>query len=350
MNIIGKLDRYRILQHLAFWIALFFFNLFIYGYAYGTYHKTMVSLLLTLPVDILAVYFTLYFITPRFLYTKKYIGFIAVMLVSSVVITAIEMAIQNYIIIPINYPDSPSAANPRWNLFSGSFFILMRNIYYVVFIALGLKLLKQWYFHQQQRKDLETQSLQSELAMLRQQISPHFLFNTLNNIDALIFKDKTKASDSIMQLSEIMRYMLYEANTDKVPLAQEVEYIRSYVNLFKLSLRDSKFIELNISGDLNNKSIAPMIFVPFIENAFKHGNKNIDATPGIEIELEVYENKLRYSVNNYLKSQSSTDDDISGIGLKNVKRRLEILYNEKYNLKISEIQRKFIIELEIHFD
>jgi two-component system LytT family sensor kinase len=224
----------------------------------------------------------------------------------------------------------------------------MRNIYYVVFLALGLKLLKNWYRHEQEKKDLKNQSLHSELAMLKQQISPHFLFNTLNNIDTLIHKNQAKASESIMQLSEIMRYMLYETNSDKVPLQLEIKYIQSYIDLFKLSIKNQDFIRFTIEGNAANKFIAPMIFVPFIENAFKHGNKSIEENPGIDINLNIKAQSLTYVVKNYQRKESQTNDKTSGIGLKNVKRRLDLIYGENYNLNIDESSGKFIINLYLN--
>jgi LytS/YehU family sensor histidine kinase len=345
-----KVDKYRILQHILFWSVLIAFNVLVYGYGYQNYKTPTISLLLTLPIDIIATYFTLYFLTPRFLYKKQYVSFVFLLLISAIVFSIGERYMYRFHVIPIISPGSKEALNPTLNLFNPSFFILVRNIYYVVFLALGLKLLKNWYRHEQEKKDLKNQSLHSELAMLKQQISPHFLFNTLNNIDTLIHKNQAKASESIMQLSEIMRYMLYETNSDKVPLQLEIKYIQSYIDLFKLSIKNQNFIRFAIEGNPANKFIAPMIFVPFIENAFKHGNKNIEENPGIDIKLIIKDNSLTYMVENHKRKESDTQDKTSGIGLKNVKRRLDLIYGEKHELTINDKAGKFLIKLDLNIE
>ena len=170
------------------------------------------------------------------------------------------------------------------------------------------------------------QSQASELALLRSQVNPHFLFNTLNNIYSLVCKKSPDAPEAIMKLSSIMRYMLYDANTDIVLLEKEIEYLESFIELQKLRIRHTDFVELRIEGVVGNKTIAPMLLIPFVENAFKHGSK-IGPLPGIRIHLIAAPHQMIFEVTNHLKKNLlGTKDTIGGIGLQNIKRRLEILY------------------------
>lgn len=344
-----KLDKYRVLQHILFWVILISYDVGVVGYGLRDFKQPLYSALFSVPVDMLAVYFTLYVLTPKFLYKKKYLSFVAGLLVSALVVTTLERYLYRFHVIPIISPQSKEALNPTLDLFSASFFLLMRNIYYIVFLALGLKLLKNWYLQEQQKKELERQSLHSELAMLRQQLSPHFLFNTLNNIDTLIYKNQPMASESIMKLSDIMRYMLYETGSDHVPLHVEIKYIQSYIDLFRLTIKDPEFIRFSLEGAHFSRLVAPMLFIPFIENAFKHGSKKTETSPGIDIRLSVEDSELYFYVSNVRKEEAGSRDHTSGIGLKNVRRRLDLLYGDQYELRISESADRYEVSLEIQF-
>lgn len=205
----------------------------------------------------------------------------------------------------------------------------------------------QWVQEKQKQTELITQNQSSELALLRSQINPHFLFNTLNNIYSLVLKKSDNAPAAMMKLSEIMRYMLYETNIEKVPLEKEVKYLESYIELMQLRLKQKNFISFKVKGDISKYQITPMLLVPFVENALKHSNKKVKA-PGITIDLKVEDNKLHYVVENYKKEECLEDVAITGgIGLQNINRRLELLYPEKHQLEITQEKDKFKIVLEL---
>lgn len=205
----------------------------------------------------------------------------------------------------------------------------------------------RWIVDQQVKAELINQNQQSELALLRSQINPHFLFNTLNNIYSLVYTRSDDAPQAMTKLSEIMRYMLYETNTDKVALSKEIEYLKSYIELLRLRVAKKGFISLEIKGNTENKIVAPMLLVPFVENAYKHCNKK-STIPGIKITLEVKEDLLIFSVVNSVRKDAELgENDDGGIGLKNIKRRLELLYPGQHQLKISETAEYYSIELQI---
>jgi len=205
-----------------------------------------------------------------------------------------------------------------------------------------------WFNKQKQTQELEKKNLQSELSMLKNQINPHFLFNTLNNIDSLIKKNPDCASQSIIELSEMMRYMIYETNTGKVPLKKELEYIDNYMALQKLQYFNDDLVEYTVTGNPENIEVAPMLFIPFIENAFKHCT-NKETKHSIRFSFIIFDDRkiLFEAMNIADKTQSISKDKTSGIGLDTVKRRLEILYPKRYSLEIQEKNDLFCVSLMI---
>jgi two-component system LytT family sensor kinase len=189
-----------------------------------------------------------------------------------------------------------------------------------------------WIKAQKQKDELEKQSQQAEIALLRSQINPHFLFNTLNNLYSLVYRKSDEAPGALMKLSDILRYMLYESNTEKVLLEKEITYIKSYIELQQLRITTPNFIQFTLKGAPEGKLIPPMLLITFIENAFKHGNKNVDA-PGIIINIDCEGGSFLFDIKSYLnESEVQTKDPQQGIGMQNVKRRLELTYRGKHEL------------------
>ncbi|MDN5215260.1 histidine kinase [Fulvivirgaceae bacterium BMA12] len=215
--------------------------------------------------------------------------------------------------------------------------------------AMLISLTIGWFKDQRLKTELITQNQASELALLRSQINPHFLFNTLNNIYSLVYQQSKNASQAVMRLSEIMRYMLKESNSSKVPLQREIDYLKSFIELQQLRIKEENFVALKVIGESEDKEIAPMLLIPFVENAFKYRNKNVDS-PGIIVTLQITDNVLMLEViNDYKKDKIETSEASNSIGLKNVKRRLELLYKDRYELSIvdKEEESKFHIKLSL---
>jgi LytS/YehU family sensor histidine kinase len=225
-----------------------------------------------------------------------------------------------------------------WNEFR---LVIITGIYAVL-----IRFMIDWFDSQKLKDELINQRQSSELALLRSQVNPHFLFNTLNNIYSLVYKKSEEAPAAIMKLSRIMRYMLYDSNIDQVPLEKEVDYLKSFIELQELRINQHGYVEFTIEGEIENRTIAPMLLIPFVENAFKHGGKN--HSPGITIYLLAENNRFLFQVKNYKKKNTlSKGDEIGGIGLQNIKRRLELLYKGKHLLKIEDGEEMFTVELEI---
>lgn len=201
----------------------------------------------------------------------------------------------------------------------------------------------QHYKYEKQQEKIERDRKEAELAFLKNQVNPHFFFNTLNNIYALIAIDSQKARKTVLQLSQMMRYVLYESDQDRVSLKQEFDFISEYIGLMKLRLNDTEVVNLDLDKTIDlNKMIPPLLFIPFIENAFKHGGG-----PDSEIHIKVAQelNEIVLKVANKI---TNNDHEIGGVGLSNVKKRLELLFPlNTYSLEVKSKDQWFMVELRI---
>jgi len=350
MIIETKFKGSRLLSHILFWVAYIGFFIL----QYSLFKKSDVpitstagSLILTAIIDIAAAYFTVYYLLPHFLFKKKYVLFGLLFILSAGIAIIGQRALMYYISYPLFYPEWVDEAGSFWKI--NPFYSLL-NIYTVVGLFASIKLVKYWFENQQMKSELENKNKTSELALLRTQLNPHFLFNTLNNIDALILTNPEKASDAIIKLSDIMRFMLYDTNTDVVLLDKEINYLKSYIALQQMRYKDPKFVKFTNEGNCNGKTIAPMLFIPFVENAFKHGTKNVKS-PGIEIYLSCKEDSVNFDVINHFDgTQEINKDKTPGIGLANTKRRLELLYPGKHELRITKDNGFYTSSLKIYYN
>lgn len=213
-----------------------------------------------------------------------------------------------------------------------------------VFLSTVLKFTLDWFLNERIQRDLENQRLSAELAFLKSQINPHFLFNSLNSIYSLAYQRSETTPDAILKLSEIMRYMLYECNDNRVDLSKELLYLENYIGLQKIRYGNKAFVDFNVNGIINNQQIVPLLLISFIENAFKHGVANDPATP-IHIKMDVEPHHLYFKMEN--KKHRFNKDSGGGIGLNNVKRRLDLLYPGRYQLKIDDGEEVYTSELSL---
>ncbi|MBI9039213.1 MAG: histidine kinase [Bacteroidales bacterium] len=215
----------------------------------------------------------------------------------------------------------------------------------VVGFDTGLRMLFKWSKLEKEKTELEKEKVQSQLAFLSNQVSPHFFMNTLNNIHALIDIDSEEAKDAIIKLSKLMRYLLYESQAKLVPLAKELDFIKSYVNLMKLRFSERVEINFNVSGELPDKSIPPLLFTSFVENAFKHGI-SYEKSSFIDIMFSYVQENLKFTIKNS-KPEIIKENTSFGIGIENSRKRLDIIYGTKYSLKIEDNDDYFVLNLTI---
>lgn len=211
----------------------------------------------------------------------------------------------------------------------------------------GLRITFKWNKTEQEKTQLEKEKVKSELAFLKNQLSPHFFMNTLNNIHSLIDIDTEEAKESIIQLSKLMRHLLYDSDEELIPLSKEVQFIQSYVDLMKLRFTEKVKVSFAIESENNNLSIPPLLFTSLIENAFKYG-VSYKQDSFIHIELSTKDQLLRFLIqNSKIDTKSSGENEASGIGLENTRKRLDLLYASNYEMNIYETVTTFSVELKL---
>jgi LytS/YehU family sensor histidine kinase len=240
---------------------------------------------------------------------------------------------------------APEQAEPK------SIFMVFTDNLIIAFLVVAagttIKLLSQWLNEEGRRKDVEKEQLKTELALLRHQVSPHFFMNTLNNIHALIDINTENAKDAVIRLSTLMRYLLYDTAQGQTSLKKEMEFIESYIALMQLRFSKKVKITLDIPQNLPEIQIPPMLFISFVENAFKHG-VSYQTDSFVLFRLDITDNQLNCVIRNSKhKNKEKFDKSYSGIGLTNIKKSLELLFNKNYSLDISDTDKEFEVKLTI---
>ncbi len=218
----------------------------------------------------------------------------------------------------------------------------------IVIIGTIIRLYEQWIINDRIKTEIEAQKNKTELKALKNQLNPHFLFNSLNSIYSLSVKKSNEAPDAVIMLSELMRYMLYKANDNQVLLKDELQYIDNYIKLQHIRIAKNKNVKMNIRGFISTQKISPLLFISYIENAFKYGT-DFNGNTEIEIDISVNGDELEFKAINIIGSRAK-DKENSGIGMKNTKNRLELLYPNKHWLTIIEKGNKFIVDLKLILD
>jgi len=304
-------------------------------------NKTVVVFVYFGLINIAIFYFNYLFILPTFLNRKKYWWCAIVMIALVLVSSFVKCGLAYYFYDIIIKRDSGKHIMAFWDYFMSAAF--MGSLF--IFLSAVLKFVTDWFLNEKIKTNLENEKLLSELAFLKSQINPHFLFNSLNNIYSLAYQKSDKTPEAILKLSEIMRYMLYESNEDKVALVDEIRYLENYIELQKLRFKDSSYIKFEIIGDAKAQKITPLVLISFVENAFKHGIATDKEVP-ISILLHIEHGKLFFKTVN--KKSNLNKDDTGGIGLQNVRRRLDLLYKDQYELHIEDKNDVYNCELVLN--
>lgn len=226
-------------------------------------------------------------------------------------------------------------------------FMTLYSLLLVFAASVSLRLYKKWQDDEERKREIEKERITAELSYLKQQINPHFLFNALNNIYSLTLKNSSPASDAVLKLSSILRYVLYDTDYPYVMLKQELEIIEDFIELQKLRLTESVKLNYSLSGIPENLKIAPLLFVPIIENAFKYGIDNVHDS-SIDIRIKIESERCILNVKNSIVALSPENESPVGIGIKNIKRRLDLLYPGKYSFDTAKKDSTFNVELKIN--
>jgi len=222
--------------------------------------------------------------------------------------------------------------------------MMIGELYVIAFVT-AIKTTSDWIKEKKRLTELERLQMQTELMFLRMQVSPHFFFNTLNNLYALVIKKSPNAPNVVLKLSEIMQYVLYEVKEPKISLMKSINYLYSYLELERLRYGERVKSEINIEGNIDDIEIPPLLFLPFLENCFKHGTNHTEDIK-VTIDFAVKDNFLYFTVeNNFVKNNDEAPKH--GIGIENVKRRLQLLYGTAYSLKTMSKANTYTVKLKL---
>jgi two-component system LytT family sensor kinase len=334
--------------HFLFWICVWFFFKYFFEYSSNSAAYGLWFSILLLPVTIIATYFITYYLIPTYLLKKKYFQFILYGFYT-LIISADIIAL----IIVFYFMNLSNLSVENTPFMSRQFVFVLILVYLVVGLVSFVSLLNQNFKSISKNKELQNKILDTqlqiknqELQYLKKQIHPHFLFNTLNTIYGFALKQSKDTPEIILKLSNLLDYILYQVNKPKVSLKEEVLHIKEYIELEKIRFQDT--LKVSFTSDKISKEIevAPMLLIPFVENAFKHGNI-VDGFLTVEVVILINENKLDFSIKNTVLNSDESQNE-GGIGLENIQKRLNLIYKDNYQFKTENRNNWFTVNLIIN--
>ncbi len=350
---------YRFRRHVAFWFCWWLYIATTHaanpmGKPEISYFRnlpfTLSEAVLMLIPQIVLTYYLLYFVTTNFLFKNRYWAAVAWAIPGwfiSVLFTIFLISNVNAEILSFFLPEKylqNTSRPPAVNFFMG-LMLASKGAMTVAGIAVAIKFIKHWYLKEQRNLELQRENSEAQLMLLTAQVHPHFLFNTLNNIYSQIQTESPKGSKMILELSDMLRYILAEGNKINVPLLKEIEMIHDYINLEKVRYGNKLEIHLSLPEETGNLQIAPLLLLPFVENCFKHGTYKFLSNPWINLKIEIKENNLYFKLINGKEVNVPKEIPKSGTGIPNVKKRLNLLYPGKHKINISDDEDVFVVNL-----
>lgn len=334
-----------IFLHLLVWLTLFCLP---YLLSYGQEQELdRVKAHFWIPLFFSAIifYFNYFVIVDRFLFTKKMFLFIGVNTAMIIFFLFLKEYIEDNFFQDIlkKRIENTDRTRPPFKI---AIYIQVLSYMAPLLFSIALKTTKRWVKTEAERKEAANIKLKSELQHLHNQLQPHFFFNSLNNIYALVDISPDQAKTSIHSLSKLMRYMLYETNVEAIPLSKEIDFMKKYIDLMKLRVSEKTIVNYNFPNQETGVKVAPLLFISLIENAFKHG-VSASKESIIDINMSCDNNKVLFVIENDNLPKKTEDKSGSGIGLHNIEKRLELLYPNKYSFKTQVTKQRFKAELEI---
>jgi two-component system, LytTR family, sensor histidine kinase AlgZ len=340
------LHRNRVtLVHVSFWLVyLSFFFYQISNFRHGRetdWGKASIFGIVQLTFTMAIAYLNYFYLLPRFLNHKKIWKYLFEFFVPFIILITGRVHLQRFLI--------DGYTHQRQHFYS-TFYIVevcVITLFITIFIGM-LRFAADWFELAEKQREMENQRLTAELNFLKAQINPHFLFNTLNNLYYLAYTQSANTTEVISKLSQMMRYMIYDTNHQHVPLSKEIEYMQNYISLERLRLNDQIPITLEVEGNPEGVLITPLIFITFLENAFKHGVSNNFPGAWVNVRMRLKGRECIYEVeNSKIPSSKPESEEKSGIGLQNVKRRLALSYPDRYTLDIQSRPDRYTVKLKI---
>ena len=340
----NKISGKRVLLHVAFWVAIVLMFIVNYVFAPGVQRRQFIDTIIYLPGHMFFAYTQMYFAIPRFLLKKKYKRYV----LYSFLFLCISVFYAHWVEAALIYRDTPFYSvrlylNYKYFLikFGRSSFAL----FFTAGLAVAIKLSKEWFRQREHALKAENERVRLELESLRSQIHPHFLFNTLNNLYSLTLTSSASASLVVVHLSDLLRYMLYECKEPQVPLEKELQMLKKYIELEKLRYGNRLDAAFTISGETHDLAVSPLLLLPFVENSFKHGVSDQIDQCWININVHVEKTVFTLKVSNSRVEKQETT--FGGLGMENVRKRLQLLYPETHDLKIVEENEIYVVKLEL---
>lgn len=328
--------------HLSFWC----FYVSFYAYAISsrpgreiTLTRFSLSIILQLSFAMLVTYGNYFILLPRYLKHQKTWKYFLEFIIPFAILITSRVFTQRFVMESFGFHE---------RYFYTTFYVVQLTfdtILITIFVGM-LRFATGWFELEAKRKQMENDKLANELKFLKAQINPHFLFNTLNNLYYLAYSQSPNTTEVIAKLSQMMRYMIYDSNYQQVLLTKEIEYMQNYISLERLRLNNEVPIEFNVEGNVENKLITPLIFITFLENAFKHGVSANTANSWVKINIRVENNQCIYVVENS-KLVLSDQKEKSGIGLQNLNRRLELSYPGRFDMKTDNQLDRYVAQLNL---
>ena len=335
-----------VLLHLSFWCV----HVSFYIYQVTSHQRgpeidwlTVVTVVgVQLLFALMIGYLNYFILLPAFLKDKKLSRYLIQFFVAFVVLISLRLMVGRYLF------DGFTGGTGYLYTTRYTIQVVTTNLFIVIFLGM-IRFAVDWFEFEARQKNVENERLTAELNFLKAQINPHFLFNTLNNLYYLAYTKSSNTTEVIAKLSQMMRYMIYDSNFPLVPLSKEIEYMENYISLERLRLNDQIPIKFSIEGgNPQDLLIAPLIFITFLENAFKHGVSNNHPQAWVNISILIREKECVYRVeNSKISSTKAEAEQKSGIGIQNVKRRLELSYPGKHTLAVDDRADRYSVQLTI---
>ena len=339
----GKLI--QLLIHTAFWSAVLIFYSYFFSIGNTSFENAFSFSLFLMPTTIATTYVSVYKLIPDYLITKQYLRFAIYSSYTLVISAYLVMASVFFSLIYLSGFEY-SEMNPA----TKNIILVLGAVYLIVFVISAFKLLQYNLKQTQRTKTLETKILEAQLKLkeqelnyLKMQIHPHFLFNTLNTMYGFALQKSESTPEMILKLSNLLDYLLYQVDKPKVALTEEINHIKDYIGLEQMRFNDTLEVALEVRHCTEDISVAPMLFLPFVENSFKHGKKH-DGKLRVEMEFNCKDGLIHFHIEN---THNKLESSSRGIGLDNIKKRLEMLYKNRYTLTITEDEKTFKVALSL---
>ena len=328
--------------HVLFWVAYFTFNVIRWGSYFNDYWYSIKSNLVEFPIHIIVVYINLFYLIPRFILRKKYWTYLGYLVLILMLVYHVRTGLNYLLVSKDIWPEAEDSG--RFLELNHVIAVVLGELYVLGFVT-AIKLVIDWAIEKRRNEALAKLQLRTELKYLRTQIQPHFFFNTLNNLYALTLGKSDEAPRLVIKLSDMMQYVLYEVNDSKASLLQEINHINNYIDIERLRFKDRIESEMDITGDIEDVEVPPLLFLAFIENCFKHGLKDNDKIT-IKMSFEVIKNHLEFNLKNNF-NPDAIHSGKHGIGIDNAKRRLNLLFSNDFVLETNVVENTYNLFLKI---